>query len=289
MNWIQLGKLIVHAALAIAFACELVGEVARAGETWVIVSDHPRDTVAGRGAEFFATELAGQTGRALTGRIESWNMSTAATDLVAAVLSGGIQVADLFAGSLASIDPIFELPTLPFEVHSVEESMRLACLAEPAFKRALSHAGLHLLFISPWPPTGLWTRQRVTALRDIANLRVRTYDESSAAVMGALGAHATTLPVRDLEPMLQNGSIDAVLSSGDGVVGKTLQANLSSFNAIHYAYPVSFVVMSQVRYDLLPEKTRQGLAKRRRIPDAGSGHLFLLGSKQTTQKCSDQG
>ncbi|EUC20926.1 TRAP transporter substrate-binding protein DctP [Paraburkholderia hospita] len=258
MNLARSGQLIRHAVLVIAFASGLADEVVYADQTWTIASDHPADTVAGRGVESFATSLARQTGGALTGRIESRDMA-AATDLVAAVLGDSVQVADVFAGTLASFDPIFELPTLPFMVNSVEESGRLACLAGPAYQRALSRAGLHLLFISPWPPTGLWTRQPVAAIGDIANLRVRTYDKSSAAVMGALGAHATTLPIRDVEWQLRVGGIDAVLSSGDGAVGRSLQADLSNFNAIHYAYPVSFVVMSRARYDVLPEKTRREL------------------------------
>jgi len=38
------------------------------------------------------------------------------------------------------MDPIFELSTLPFPVHSLGGSQRLACAAEPLYRRALSRA-----------------------------------------------------------------------------------------------------------------------------------------------------
>ncbi|MGF6641601.1 TRAP transporter substrate-binding protein DctP [Paraburkholderia sp. MM6662-R1] len=255
---IRLGQRITHAVLAAFLACGTAGHAARAGQTWTIASDHPADTAAGRGVQSFVAALTRQTDGVLTGRAEF--MAKAATkDPVAAVLDGNVQAVDVFAGALAHVDPIFELSTLPFAVRSEEESRRLACLAKPAYRRALLRAGLHLLFISPWPPTGLWSRQPVTTLADLANLRVRTYDDASAEVLGALGAHGAALPVQDVGSLLRNGRLDAVLSSGDGAVGITLQANLSNFNAIHYAFPVSFVVMSQSRYEALPEKLRPKL------------------------------
>src|ERR1700756_270337 len=119
-----LGRLIAHTVLTVVLACDLVEPAAYAGQTWTIASDHPADTVAGRGVESFAAALSRQTGGVLSGKTEFTEIS-AATNLVAAVLGGSVQVADVFAGTLASLDPVFELPTLPFEVHSVEESRRL--------------------------------------------------------------------------------------------------------------------------------------------------------------------
>ncbi len=258
----RLGQLITHTALAVILSCGMVDHAARAGQTWTIASDYPADTVAGRGVAIFATALTRQTDGVLTGQTEfraKRVQNGVPADLVAAIQDGSVQVADVFTGSLAHLDPVFELSTLPFEVHSMEESRRLACLAKPAYQRALLRARLHLLFISLWPPTGLWSRQPVTTVADVANLRVRAYDKASAEVLGSLGAHAAVVPVQAVGPLVRIGAIDAVLSSGDGAVGRSLQADLPNFNAIHYAYPVSFVVMNQSRYEALPENLRHEL------------------------------
>ncbi|WP_236861955.1 hypothetical protein [Burkholderia mayonis] len=64
-----------------------------------------------------------------------------------------------------------------------------------------------------------------------------------------------------MRPLLRTGALDGVLSSGDGAVGRSFHAELPNFAAIHHAFPVSFVVMSQTRYDALPDELRVQLDK----------------------------
>ncbi|WP_211709171.1 TRAP transporter substrate-binding protein DctP [Paraburkholderia aspalathi] len=256
----KLVELTTDTALAAVLVCGAMATAAHAGQIWSIATAYPADTVAGHGVESFAAALSRETGGAVTGKTE-FKVKQETTDLVSAVLDDHIQVADVFTGSLAHLDPIFELSTLPFEVQSVDESRRLACLAEPAYRNALSRAGLHLLFISPWPPTGLWTREPITTAANMTSLRIRTYDTASAAVLSGFGARAAALSVQDVKPLLRIGALDGVLSSGDGAVGKSLQRDLPNFAAIQYAFPVSFFVMSQARYEALPEHLRHALDK----------------------------
>ena len=256
MIWNKLVELAINRVLFATMLCGVMAPAAHAGQTWSIATEYPMDTVAGRGVEAFAEALSRETGGALTGKTE-FMARHEASDLMSAVLDDRLQVADLFTGSLAQLDPVFELSTLPFEVQSVDESRRLACLARSAYRSALSRAGLHLLFISPWPPTGLWSRQPISTEEDMASLRIRTYDAASAQVLSGFGARAASLPVQDVKPLLRIGALDGVLSSGDGAVGKSLQPDLPNFAAIHYAFPVSFVVMSQARYEALPGHLRQ--------------------------------
>jgi len=54
------------------------------------------------------------------------------------------------------MDPIFELSTLPFPVHSLGGSQRLACAAEPLYRRALSRAtALSVQDVRPLLRTGV--------------------------------------------------------------------------------------------------------------------------------------
>lgn len=256
----RLGQLFTRLAVASTLVCCVGLQPARAQQTWSIATAYPADTVAGRGVEFFASALTDQTGGKVLGKPE-FKAKAGATDLVSAVQDGRLQVADVFGGSLAQLDSIFELPTLPFQVHSLGDSQRLTCVVEPLYRRALLRAGLHMLFISPWPPTGLWSRVPVADPADMTGMRVRTYDDSSAQVLTGLGMRATALSVQDVRPLLRIGALDGVLSSGDGAVGRSFHGQLPNFTAIHYAFPVSFVVMSQTRYEALPDELRAQLDK----------------------------
>lgn len=252
MKSLSLRSLVAYGTLVCISLVPLAPHAQQGAREWSMVTDHPVGTVAGDAVKFFAASLSRNTGGLLTGSVVS-KTDAATPDLVAAVQQGRVQVADLFAGSLSELDPIFELPTLPFVVQSADEARRLACIAEPSYRRALSRAGLHLLFVSPWPPTGLWSRQPVATTSDVTSLKVRTYDQASAAVLRSIGARAAALPVKDIGPLLRIGGLDAVLSSGDGSVGEELGEDLANFSAIRYAYPSSFVVMREASFEALPE------------------------------------
>ncbi|WP_233849450.1 TRAP transporter substrate-binding protein DctP [Paraburkholderia sp. HD33-4] len=248
-----------------AWCCVLAGYVVfllpgdptgeQAVQVWRIATPYPRDTVSGCGIERFAQFVE----RLDSGRTQmrSEFLASRPSDVVHAIQSGQLAVGDTLASSLVALDPVFELSMLPFEVRSIDEAKRLALLARPAYERALMHHGLHLLYVSPWPPSGLWSRAPVSTFADLAGLRIRTYDDASAAFLSSVGSQAVSLSVSEIIPRLRNGSLDGVLSSGDGEVGRLLRTTLPHFAAIDYAFPLSFALMSEARYDALPRGARE--------------------------------
>jgi TRAP-type C4-dicarboxylate transport system substrate-binding protein len=228
---------------------------AQSVQVWHIATPYPRDTVSGRGIERFA-QLVERLDSGRT-QMRAEFLAGRPSDVVLAIQSGRLAVGDTLASSLVALDPVFELSMLPFEVRSIDEAKRLALLARPAYERALMHHGLHLLYVSPWPPSGLWSRAPVSTFADLAGLRIRTYDDASAAFLSSIGSQAVSLSVSEIIPRLRNGSLDGVLSSGDGEVGRLLRTTLPHFTAIDYAFPLSFALMSQARYDALSRSVRE--------------------------------
>jgi TRAP-type C4-dicarboxylate transport system substrate-binding protein len=229
-----------------------------AQDKWTLATVYPRDTMAGRGIEQFARALANQTSGAV-GVTAEFSARKSAAQLIDDVRNNRLQVADVFSGSLAQLDPIFELPTLPFTVRSIEQAYARFNAADSDYSLAFSKAGLHLLLVSPWPPTGLWSRYPITGLADVRGLRIRTYDQSSAEVFQNMGARSVSSPASRIGALLTEGSLDAVLSSGDGDVGRLLETRLPNFFSISYAYPLSFVVMSAAVYQSLSAKRQLDL------------------------------
>ncbi|RKE23890.1 TRAP-type C4-dicarboxylate transport system substrate-binding protein [Paraburkholderia sp. BL23I1N1] len=225
---------------------------------WSMVTTYPEDTVSGRGLRSFAERVETETEGYIAPHIQ-YRMSKRTAQLVDDVRAGRVDAADIFGGNLGRLDPLFELSTLPFLAQSEADAKTLACIAEPAYRSALAKAGLHLLVVSPWPPTGLWSRTPLRSASDIAHLKVRTYDEASATALGNVGAQASSLPMEQVKPLVSEGGIDAVLSSGDGSVGDTLAGILPNFAAVRYAFPVSFLVMSESRFKALSTQRQQQL------------------------------
>jgi TRAP-type transport system periplasmic protein len=78
--------------------------------------------------------------------------------MLAAIADGRVQAGDAFAGALEAEDAIFALPSLPFLVTSIADARRLADLARPFLAAALQNKGQRLLYLTPWPPSGIWSK-----------------------------------------------------------------------------------------------------------------------------------
>ena len=179
--------------------------------------------------------------------------------MLAAIAEGRVQAGDAFAGALEAEDPVFALPSLPFLVASTADAKRLADIARPHLAAALQKKGLRLLYLTPWPPSGIWSKTPLTSPPDLAGLSIRTYDKISTELFLGVGAKAASISFADTMPKLVDGSINAVLSSGDGGAGRKLWEYLPRFSEITYSLPLSIASVNQAAYDGLSPDTRDAV------------------------------
>lgn len=214
---------------------------------WTARSAYPSETVPGIGLSYFSRELARLSDENLLLKINFECRQTSA-QLLAAAAQANVHVGDLYGGPLSGVDPFFGINTLPFLSASAADAKQLVQQLRPSYIDRFRRLGVELLYISPWPTTSLWSSTIIRSCEDLARLRIRTYDELSASVMNAAGALAVEQPIADAIAALKSGSIQAILSSGDGEAGVRFRGYLPYLYDIKYASPVSFVV---VNYDTL--------------------------------------
>lgn len=227
---------------------------------WNMATEYPQNAMSGIGVTTFARRLAETSGGGL--RIKpSFDAAAGfrSADMLAAITEGRVQAGDAFAGALGDVDPIFALPSLPFLVNSIADARRLADLARPFFAAALQKKGQRLLYLTPWPPSGIWSKTPLKTTADLASLSIRTYDKISSEVFANAGAKATSISFADTMPKLIDGSINAVLSSGDGGAGRELWKFLPYFSEITYSLPLSVAVVSEAVYDGLAPELREAV------------------------------
>ncbi|HLG81100.1 MAG TPA: TRAP transporter substrate-binding protein DctP [Bradyrhizobium sp.] len=240
------------ALLALAFA-SLVPP-AQAQATWLMVTEYPQSTISGTGLATFARLLSAHTGGLVTATIAFDNEAKiTSSEMPRAARDGRIAGGDAFGGALSTYDAVFGLSTLPFVVQSVEAARAVNARARPLYESAFRAQGLRLLYITIWPATGLWSEQPLHGADDLAHLALRTYDDSSTAVMRAAGAAAQVEPLNDAVAGLKAHRLNAFLTSGDGGAGRRLWDYLPNFTAINYAVPVSFAFVRDADFDALPE------------------------------------
>jgi TRAP-type C4-dicarboxylate transport system substrate-binding protein len=233
---------------------------ARAQTVWDMTTEYPQSAMSGLGLTTFAQHVAALTAEKLVIR-PSFDAAKGirSADMLTAIAQGRIQAGDAFAGALEAEGAIFALPSLPFLVTSMADARRLADLARPYLAAALQSRGERLLYLTPWPPSGIWSKAPLKAPADLSGLSIRTYDRISSEIFARAGAKATSIGFAETLPRLVDGSINAVLSSGDGDSGRRLWAFLPYFSEINYSLPISVASVNQAAHDGLPLDLREAV------------------------------
>jgi TRAP-type C4-dicarboxylate transport system substrate-binding protein len=232
----------------------------RAQTVWDMPTEYPQTAMPGLGLTTFAKHVAELSAGKLQIRPSfDARAGIKSAGMLAAIADDRVQAGDAFAGSLESEDAIFALPSLPFLVTSTTDAKHLADIARPYLAAALQKRGLRLLYLTPWPPSGIWSRTPLKAASDLSGLSIRTYDKTSTEVFAGAGAKAISISFADTMPKLVDGSITAVLSSGDGGAGRKLWEFLPYFSEITYSLPLSVASVNQAVYDGLSGDLREAV------------------------------
>lgn len=101
-----------------------------------------------------------------------------------------------------------------------------------------------LLYVTPWPPSGVWSVDPLENEDALNRLKIRTYDETSKSMFEGLGAESVNLPYSALAEKLAAGEVNAVLTSGDGGAGRSLWDHLPHFTAVNYSIPLSYTIIN---------------------------------------------
>ena len=246
--------------LALAAALALWPLVAGAQSRWRMPTEYPATAMPGEGLRAFASAVAARTGGALAiAPAFEAGAGFSGPRLLAGLSEGTIEAGDTFSGTLDGVDPLLSLSSLPFLVGSLADARRLADLARGAYGRAFAPRGLHLLYVVPWPASGIWSATALAGAGDLHGLAIRTYDATSTAVLERAGAHAVELSFGEAMPRLREGTFTAVLSSGDGGAGRRLWEVLRHFAAVEYAFPLSFAVVREDLYRALDPALRDAV------------------------------
>lgn len=249
-------------ALALPPTVAVPALAAEPAVTWDLANEYPATAIPGQADSFFAAEVARETAGAVVIRpVPDAKSGLRSREQLKAVSEGRIAMADSFGGGLGDDSPVFLLSSLPFVTASSDQARRLYEMARPLYESLFAARGQKLLFITPWPPSGIWSAAPVNNLPALEGLKMRTYDSTGTELFARLCSSASVVSYADLTPKLESGAINAVLSSGDGGAGRQLWKYLPYFSEIVYAVPLSFGTVSLSAWNALDAPTQAAVLK----------------------------
>ena len=251
------------------------------GAVWSMATEYPATTVSGEAIAFFTDRIAKESsGKITIDPAYDAPRGLNSADIVAAVRDGQLAAGDSFAGALGRIDPLFLLSSLPFVAMGPAAAHRLLDAARGLYASRFLGEKQRLLYATPWPASGLWAKKPIVTPADLAGLPLRVYDATGFELFASAGARPVNLSFAETMPRIVDGSIQAVLSSGDRGAGRKLWEHLPYFTEIGYALPLSFGTLGQPLYDGLPADL-QGVVDR--VAQASQAWLWELLTRRVEQ------
>ena len=168
-------------------------------------------------------------------------------------------MANTVGGTLGEESPVFLLSSLPFVTPRIADARALYDTAKPLYEQLFAERKQKLLYVVPWPPSGIWSAAPVGDIAALKALKIRTYDKTGTEVLAKVATSAAIVSFSELNAEAGEGEINAVLSSGDGGAGRQLWKYLRNFSEVGYALPLSFASISLAAWTSLDDAGRAAI------------------------------
>jgi TRAP-type C4-dicarboxylate transport system substrate-binding protein len=245
---------------AVAFVPLCLGQAQAAEYNWDQSTEYGPNSINTKTDVFFADRLKELSDGKIAITIHSGAaLGFREKDHLFAVADGALPIATTVSGTLAGVDPIFLLSSLPFVAKDFDDVRKLWDIARPYYEKVFEKYDQKLIHAGWIDPSGIWAENEIKSQADLKNLRIRTYDATGTRVLDALGASPLQISWSDVVPQLATGSISAVLTGVDGGAAANFWDYTSVFTQINYAMPLTFVHMNMDAYNSLPPELQKAV------------------------------
>jgi TRAP-type C4-dicarboxylate transport system substrate-binding protein len=129
------------------------------------------------------------------------------------VQTGQAQLGEILLSAYGNEDPFLEVDGLPMLVVSFEQARILNRLQKPYVEARLARQGITLLYMVPWPQSGLYSNVKLDSLEQLRGTKFRTYNAVTQRFATLLGATPTLVQVPELPQAFATGVVNAMVTS----------------------------------------------------------------------------
>jgi TRAP-type C4-dicarboxylate transport system substrate-binding protein len=182
-------------------------------------------------------------------------------DMLRAVSTGQVNIAEFLLGQFGNEDPVFAADNVPFVAAGYDNAWKFYQAQKPVLEKSLQKRNLRLLYSVAWPGQGFYTKEPLKSVADLKGTKFRTYSPLTARLAELLGASPTVVQVPEVPQMFATGAIQAMItSSATGTSTKAWEfvKNYYKTSAFH---PKNVVVVNQRGFSRLPKDQQDALVK----------------------------
>src|SRR5438105_12575852 len=242
---------------ALAFA---LGWSAQAQTKWDMPTPYADAEFDTRNVHAFVEEVQNASGCKLAIQVHSNGSLIKHPDILRAVSTGQVNIAEFLLSQFGNEDAIFEADNIPFVAAGFDKAWRVYQAQKAVLEKHLASRGLTMLYCVAWPGQGIYTKEPLKSVADLKGTKFRTYSPLTARLAELLGASPTVVQVPDVAQMFATGGIQAMItSSATGTATKAWEfvKNYYDTSAFH---PKNAVVVNARSFAKLPDEQKKALA-----------------------------
>lgn len=168
----------------------------------------------------------------------------AGADIKRAIQTGQVQIGERLLSGHQNEDAIFGFDSIPFLAPSFDDSGKLWEAAKPKIEAVLEAQNLHLLYNVPWPPQGLYFKKEVNSVEDMAGVKFRSYNNTTARLAELTGMAPVTVEAAEVSQAFATGVAESMISSGATGYDQKVWESLTHFYEVDAWLPRNYVMVN---------------------------------------------
>lgn len=223
---------------------------------------YPANSLITKGVMDFANKVKEYTKGAVVIEVHpGGSLGYKGPELLSTVKDGIIPMSDILMGVVQDSEKVFGLPSLPRLVLTYDEAFNLYSAAKPLYEKAAEKWNQKILYVAPWPPTGLFTKQEIKTVADFKGLRVRVYNKELEKLFVFLSANPVLLSWKDVPEAIKEGKVDAVLTTASMGAEFKFWEHFKYFMPLHLDFPTNMVTINLKTWNSLSQDQRAAIEK----------------------------
>ena len=262
---------------------------ALAQTAWVLPSAYPPANYHTENLMQFASDVDTATNGALKITVHPGATLFKAPDIKRAVQTGQAQAGEVLISLHENENPVFGIDVIPFLATSFEQSKKLWEASKPAVEKALDEQGLKLLYTTPWPPQGIFTKKEVNSVADLEGLKWRAYNVGTSRIAELVGAQPVTVQAAELPQALATGVVDGLMTSSATGVDSKIWESLTHYYDTQAWIPKNVIFVNKEAFDALDPALQTAVMEAAAAAEARGWELGVEKTKSYMDTLSSNG
>jgi TRAP-type C4-dicarboxylate transport system substrate-binding protein len=230
-----------------------------AATQWVLPSAYPPANYHVENLNQFAKDIDTATKGELKITVHPNASLFKAPEIKRAVQTGQAQAGEVLLSLHENENPVYGIDVVPFLASSFEQSKKLWTASKPAIEQALDKQGLKLLYTTPWPPQGIYTKKDVNTVADLKGLKWRAYNVGTSRIAELVGAQPVTVQAAELPQALATGVVDGLMTSSATGVDSKIWESLTHYYDTQAWIPKNVIFVNKAAFAALDPAIQQAV------------------------------